>query len=76
MTTSSAKKYKLETFNLLIFIWPRRFWLDSHHYGANATEMATKAIAFLPGLKRLHPNKGMRDGLISLYGNDKLILER
>jgi len=52
---------------LLEFMLPSRFWLDSHHFAVGAAVMIAGAIALLARLKQLHPGKRLRIRLISCY---------
>ena len=52
---------------LLEFMLPGRFWLDSHHFAVGALVMIIGTITLLVRLKQLHPGKRLRSRLISCY---------
>lgn len=52
---------------LLEFMLPGRFWLDSHHFGVGAAVMLVGTLALLVRLKQLHPGRRLRMRLISCY---------
>lgn len=52
---------------LLEFMLPGRFWLDSHHFGVGAAVMLIGTLALLVRLKQLHPGRRLRMRLISCY---------
>jgi hypothetical protein len=52
---------------LLEFMLPSRFWLDSHHFGVGAGVMIVGTIALLIRLKQLYPGRRIRKRVASCF---------